>query len=259
MVQDKQPATVLVTGAARRLGQAIALDFARQGWRVAVHCHTSSVEAVGLVEKIERLGCKAIALEADLAREDQLLPLVEACAERLGPPTCLVNNAARFEWDSIWTLDTAGWQAHFDINLRAPVFLTQAFAKTLPERESGSVINMIDQKVWRLNPDFFSYTIAKSALWTATQTMAQALAPRIRVNAIAPGPVLPSRQQSGPAFERECRSTLLGRGATAEQVSAAIRFLLDTPSITGQMIALDGGQHLAWKGDSDERSDGAKG
>jgi len=165
-----------------------------------------------------------------------------------GPPTCLVNNAARFEWDTLATLDGETWQAQLDVNLRAPIFLAQAFAKALPEGPKGNVINLLDQKVLRPDPEYFSYTIAKAALWTATQTMAQALAPRIRVNAIAPGPVFKSLGQSQADFERECRSTLLQHAVGAEDVTAAIRFLIDTPSITGQMIALDAGQHLAWNG-----------
>ncbi|HLC08435.1 MAG TPA: SDR family oxidoreductase, partial [Methyloceanibacter sp.] len=224
-----------------------ALDFAIRGWRVAVHYHTASAEALSLVEEIERLGGKAVALAADLAKLDELSRLVAACAERLGPPSCLVNNAACFEWDSHPTLAAESWQSHLDVDLRAPIFLTQAFAKALPQETPGNVINMIDQRVWRLDPEFFSYTIAKSALWTATRTLAQALSPRIRVNAIGPGPVLPSHRQSAADFEAECRATPLRRGGTAEEVCATIRFLLDTPSITGQMIALDGGQHLQWR------------
>ena len=145
------------------------------------------------------------------------------------------------------TLDAKTWQATLDVNLRAPVFLTQAFAKALPQQQRGNVINLIDQKVLRLDPEHFSYTIAKSALWVATQTMAQALAPRIRVNAIAPGPVFKSEGQSEASFEREARATLLQQPVDAADVTAAIQFLLETPSITGQMITLDGGQHLAWK------------
>jgi NAD(P)-dependent dehydrogenase (short-subunit alcohol dehydrogenase family) len=247
MVEPQNSATALVTGAALRLGRAVALDLAKHGWRIGVHHHSSSAEADTLVAEIERLGSKAVALKADLTNDDQLRGLAQSCADALGAPTCLVNNAARFEWDSIDTLDWAGWQAELDVNLRAPIFLTQAFARTLPKDASGCVINMIDQRVWRLTPDFFSYTIAKSALWTATQTLAQALAPRVRVNALGPGPVLPNRRQSQADFERECRSTLLGRGATVEDVCRAVRFLLDTPSVTGQMIALDSGQHLAWR------------
>jgi NAD(P)-dependent dehydrogenase (short-subunit alcohol dehydrogenase family) len=247
MTEALEPAAALVTGAALRLGRAICLDLAKRGWRIGVHYHTSSAAAKSLMQDLDRLGAEAVALQADLTCEDQLLGLVERCRERLGPVTCLVNNAARFEWDTPETLDWAGWQAELDVNLRAPVFLAQAFAKALPKGTSGNVINMIDQRVWRLTPEFFSYTIAKSALWTATRTLAQALAPRIRVNAIGPGPVLPNRRQTEADFERECRSMPLGRGATPEEICAAIRFLLDTPSVTGQMIALDGGQHLAWR------------
>ena len=248
MPEMQNHATALVTGAALRLGRAIALDLATLGWRIGVHYQTSSTEAESLVEEIERLGSKALALPADLTSEAQLRGLVQSCAEELGPPTCLINNAARFEWDSIDTLDWAGWQAELDVNLRAPIFLIQEFGGTLPEDGSGCVINMIDQRVWRLTPEFFSYTIAKSALWTATRTLAQALAPRIRVNAIGPGPVLPSLRQSQEDFERECRAAPLGRAATVEEVCRAVRFLLDSPSVTGQMIALDSGQHLAWDG-----------
>ena len=252
MNRDNPPATVLVTGAGHRLGRTIALDLARAGWQVGVHYHTASAEAESLVATIEGLGGNALALQANLARQEELVALVQACAERLGTPVCLINNAARFERDSIFTLDAAGWQAHLDLNLRAPVFLTQAFARTLPEDALGHVINIVDQRVWRLTPDYFSYTIAKSALWTATQTLAQALAPRIRVNAIAPGPVLPSRHQSPADFEREWRISPLQRAVAPEEVSAAIRFLLASPSVTGQLIALDSGQHLAWDRGSDE-------
>lgn len=238
---------MLVTGAGRRLGRIIALDFANRGWRVGIHYRASAADALDLVTEIAGKGGKAAAFPADLARLDALAPLIEACAEALGPPSCLINNAARFEWDTLATLDGENWQAHLDVNLRAPIFLTQAFAKALPEGSSGNVINLIDQKVLRPDPEYFSYTIAKAALWSATQTMAQALAPRIRVNAIAPGPVLKGPGQSQADFERECRSTLVQRAVGGEEVTAAIRFLLDTPSITGQMMALDGGQHLAWQ------------
>jgi NAD(P)-dependent dehydrogenase (short-subunit alcohol dehydrogenase family) len=244
MNQPGAAATALVTGAGRRVGRAIAIDLARAGWRVGVHYHRSKAEAAGVVAEIERDGGRAAAFQADLARTDQFAPLIRDCAERLGPVTCLINSAAHYDWDDFAHLSLESWATHLDIDLRAPVFLTHAFAALLPETETGNVINLIDQKVWRLNPDFFSYTIAKSALWTATQTMAQALAPRIRVNAIAPGPVLPSHRQSQAEFEAECRDTPLGRGATLEEICGTVRFLLATPSITGQMIVLDGGQHL---------------
>jgi NAD(P)-dependent dehydrogenase (short-subunit alcohol dehydrogenase family) len=247
MTQDEDSGTVLVTGAGRRLGRSIALDFAVRGWRVGVHYRDSDQEALELVTEIVRDGGIAAAFGADLARLETIAPLLEACTEALGAPTCLINNAARFDWDVLDTLDAKTWQATLDVNLRAPVFLSQAFAKTLPRQKRGNVINLIDQKVLRLDPEHFSYTIAKSALWIATQTMAQALAPRIRVNAIAPGPVLKSRGQSEADFEREVRATLLQQPVDAADVTAAIQFLLKAPSITGQMITLDGGQHLAWK------------
>jgi NAD(P)-dependent dehydrogenase (short-subunit alcohol dehydrogenase family) len=244
MNQPAAVATALVTGAGRRLGRAIAMDLARAGWRVGVHYHRSEAEAAGVVAEIERDGGRAAAFRADLGRIEQFAPLIHACAEQLGPVTCLINNAAHYDWDNPESMSLESWTSHLDVDLRAPVFLTQAFAALLPETETGNVINLIDQKVWRLNPDYFSYTIAKSALWTATQTMAQALAPRIRVNAVGPGPVLPSHRQSQAEFEAECRDTPLGRGATPEEICRAVRFLLATPSITGQMITLDGGQHL---------------
>lgn len=244
MNEPEAAGTALVTGAGRRVGRAIALELAGAGWRVAVHYHRSEKEAAGVVAEIESHGGKAAAFSADLGHTEQLAPLVRACAEHFGPVTCLINSAAHYDWDDLTAMTLESWDTHLDIDLRAPVFLTQAFAALLPETQTGNVINLIDQKVWRLNPDFFSYTIAKSALWTATQTMAQALSPRIRVNAIAPGPVLPSHRQSQAEFEAECRETPLGRGATLEDICRAVRFLLATPSITGQMIAIDGGQHL---------------
>jgi NAD(P)-dependent dehydrogenase (short-subunit alcohol dehydrogenase family) len=246
MAEQSFHGTALVTGAGRRLGRAIAIGLAQSGWRVAVHYHASEEKAFAVVQEIESFGGRAVAVRADL-RLDDLGALVASCGRELGPLTCLINNAACFEWDTAETVDAETWQQHCDLNLKAPVFLTQAFAKALPEGETGNVINLIDQKVWRLDPGYFSYTIAKSALWTATQTLAQTLAPRIRVNAVAPGPVLPNRDQTNAEFEREYQSTLLKRPVSIEDVTAAIRFLLETPSITGQMIALDAGQHLAWE------------
>jgi NAD(P)-dependent dehydrogenase (short-subunit alcohol dehydrogenase family) len=246
MIQHGEAATAIVTGGGRRLGRAIARDFAARGWRVAVHHHASRDAAAALVAEIEAAGGCAIALEADLADSGQLTPLIDACAEALGPASCLVNNAACFEWDSLESLDAAGWNAHVDINLRAPVLLTQAFAKALPVERTGVVINILDQKVWRPSPDYFSYTVAKSALWSATRIMAQALAPRIRVNAVGPGPVFRSHRQTEADFEQECRDTLLASSVSAGQVSSAIHFLIENAAVTGQMIAVDSGQHLSW-------------
>ena len=246
MADQTSHGAALVTGASRRLGRAIAIDLAQSGWHVGVHYHASEQDALDVVAEIESLGGQAVALRADLSRLEDLEALVAACGAALGPVICLVNNAACFEWDSAETVAAESWQMHADLNLRAPVFLTQAFAKALPEGAEGNVINLLDQKVQRLNPDYFSYTIAKSALWTATQMLAQTLAPQIRVNAIAPGPVLPNRDQTEAAFEREWRATLLKRPISVDDVARAVRFLLETPSVTGQMIALDAGQRLAW-------------
>jgi NAD(P)-dependent dehydrogenase (short-subunit alcohol dehydrogenase family) len=248
MAQVKNDRTVLVTGAARRLGRIIALDFAKRGWRVGVHYRDSAAEAADLVREIARGGGTAASFAADLDRMDASEELIAACVTALGAPVCLINNAARFEHDTLATLDGRRWAAHLDVNLRAPIFLARAFAKTLPDHTSGNVINVIDQKVLHPDPDYFSYTIAKSALWTATQMMAQALAPRIRVNAVAPGPVFKAEGQSQSAFEQECRATPLQRAVSPEDVTAAIRFFLETPSVTGQMVALDNGQHLVSRG-----------
>jgi NAD(P)-dependent dehydrogenase (short-subunit alcohol dehydrogenase family) len=246
MAKTKDDRTALVTGAGRRLGRIVALDLAAHGWGVGMHYRASAAEAAAVVAEIERNGGKAAALAADLDRLDALPALIADCAATLGAPTCLINNAARFDRDTLATLDGATWQAQLDVNLRAPIFLTQAFAKALPDGMEGNVINILDQKVLRLTSDYFSYTIAKAALWAATQTMAQALAPRIRVNAIAPGPVLKHEGQSQSAFERESGATLLRRAVSAGDVASTVRFLLETPSITGQIIALDSGQHLAF-------------
>lgn len=238
------PKTVLITGAAKRIGRAIACDLASQGWRVGVHYRSSEADALALVTEIEKAGGHAKAFAADLADCEALDPLIADVAEALGPPQCLINNASEFLPDTIQTADRSTWDRHLDINLKAPVFLTQALVKHLPERTDANIINIVDQRVWKLTPDFFSYTISKAGLWTATRTLAQALAPRIRVNAIGPGPVLRSVHQTSGEFEAEQRSTLLGKGPSPQEIAAAVRFILDTPSLTGQMIALDGGQHL---------------
>ncbi|MEM7192301.1 MAG: SDR family oxidoreductase [Pseudomonadota bacterium] len=248
MNTDSREPSALVTGAARRLGRAIALDLAEHGWRVGVHYQSSEEEALSLVAEITASGGEAVALPADLTRLAALPSLIDACSAALGPVTCLINNAACFEWDWPGKFDEENWSQHHEVNLRAPVFLVKAFAEALPENANGNVINVIDQKVRALNPHHFTYTLAKSALWTATRTFAQALAPRIRVNAIAPGPVLPHKGQSDEDFDLECQDTLLGRAVPMDDITASIRFLIDTDSITGQMIALDGGRHLNWPG-----------
>jgi NAD(P)-dependent dehydrogenase (short-subunit alcohol dehydrogenase family) len=239
--------TALVTGAAKRIGRAIAIELSRAGWRVAVHHHSSGEDAEQTVSDIKAAGGEAIALQADLSNLDAVGELIPDCCENFGCPTCLINNASLFEHDRIETLTADGWHRHLDINLRAPVFLARAFAANLPGGEKGAVINLLDQRVWKLTPDFFSYTVSKSGLWTATRTLAQALAPDVRVNAIGPGPALANERQSAEDLKRQQRSTILQRGPELDEICAAVRFILDAPSMTGQMIALDGGQHLAWR------------
>lgn len=238
------PKVALVTGAARRIGREIAISLACDGWRVAVHYRNSRAEADAVVAEIVASGGRAHALEADLGNLDAIKRLVGNCTEVLGAPTCLINNASEFHLDTIGSLRPEMWDLHLDINLKAPVFLAQAMVARLPPDADGNIINIIDQRVWKLTPDFFSYTISKAGLWTATRTLAQALAPRIRVNAIGPGPVLRSIHQTDQEFADEWQSTLLKRGPTAEEIASAVRFILGAPAMTGQMIALDSGQHL---------------
>jgi NAD(P)-dependent dehydrogenase (short-subunit alcohol dehydrogenase family) len=250
MTMTTQPAsagTALVTGAAMRIGRAVATDLAAHGWAVGVHYNRSRAEAEAVVAEIAAAGGRAAALGADLASPAAVERLVPEAAGRLGPLTLLVNNASVFENDTVENLSQEGWREHIDVNLRAPVFLSQAFARQLPADAEGNIVNIIDMRVWRLTPLFLSYTVSKAGLWTATQTLAMALAPRIRVNGIGPGPVLPSKRQTREQFERQCRLTPLGHGTAPAEIAAAVRFIVASPSMTGQMIALDGGQHLPWR------------
>ncbi len=238
---------VLVTGAARRLGRAIALDFARRGWAVAVHVHTCDADAVSLVAEVAAAGGRAVIVAADLSEQADVEALIPAVVTKLGAPSCLINNASLFVYDDIATLTSGQWDKHFAINLKAPVFLAQALAQHLPQEAHGTIVNIIDQRVWKPTPHFVSYSGAKAALWAMTQTLAQGLAPRIRVNAIGPGPMLRSIHQAQADFDAQCAATPLRRGTNPDEILAAIRFILDAPAMTGQMIALDGGQHLAWQ------------
>lgn len=237
----------LVTGAGRRIGRVLALEAARAGYDVAVHYRTARDEAEGVVAEIVALGRRAVALPGELSDPDVGTALVGAARAALGPLTLLVNSASTFEDDRVGDLTADGWDRHMDANLRAPVLLAQAFAATLSPQGRGLVVNLIDQRVWRPNPQFFSYSVSKAGLWWATRTLAQALAPRIRVNAIGPGPVLASTHQGPGEFEAEAAATPLGAAVDPLELAAAMRYLIDAPSVTGQMIAVDGGQHLAWR------------
>lgn len=238
--------TALVTGAARRIGRALALEAARAGYAVAIHHRHAEEDAASLAAEIAALGGTSAILAADLSDPDAPRSLIEPAEKALGPVTLLVNNASAFNDDRF---GRAGehWDEHFAVNLRAPVMLAEAFAKHLPDGVEGLIVNILDQRVWRPNPQFFTYTLTKSALWTATQTMAQALAPRVRVNAIGPGPTLPSVHQSSTQFEAEVAGVPLQRQVSPQDIAAALRYLIEARSVTGQMIAVDAGQHLAWR------------
>lgn len=247
----------LVTGAGRRLGRAMALYLAGRGYDLAIHYAGSRDEAASVADEIRRMGRRAETVAADVLIEDQVQTLIPRAAEALGGPlSVLVNNASIFEHDDFATATRTSWDRHIESNLRAPFVLTQRFAAQVPDPLSdtagepvaqGLIVNMVDQRVWKLTPDFASYTIAKAALWALTQTSAQGLAPRVRVNAIGPGPTLQGGRQTAEAFAAQRAATVLQRGANPADITAALGFFLDSVAVTGQMIAVDGGQHLAWQ------------
>jgi NAD(P)-dependent dehydrogenase (short-subunit alcohol dehydrogenase family) len=240
------PRTALVTGAAQRLGGAMTLALAEAGFDIAIHCNRSRDAAEAMLAEVRSLGRRGVVLQADLADEAQVTGLVAQAEAALGPIGVLVNNASAFERDEWHDATRESWDAHIEPNLRAPFVLTQHFAKRLRPDAEGVVVNMLDQRVWSLTPHFTSYTVAKAGLWALTQTLALALAPRIRVNGIGPGPALPSPRQTPAQFARQSASVPLGHGTSAAEVARALLAILALPSMTGQMIALDGGQHLQW-------------
>lgn len=234
----------LVTGAGRRIGAALATAAADAGFDVLIHYHKSRREAEALASALVGQGRKAIPIGADLADPDTPRTLATAAP---GPLTLLVNSASEFIDDRVGAIDGQDFDRMLAVNLRAPVLLSQAFAAALDAGRQGLIVQLTDQRVWRPTPQYFSYSLSKSALWAATKTLAQALAPRIRVNAIGPGPTLPSIHQAPGEFESEAAAVPLGHGPQVEELGAALRYLIDAPSVTGQMIAVDGGQHLAWR------------
>jgi len=237
MIAETIPRAALITGAAHRIGQAIALELASHGFDIAIHCDTSTAAAEETRTRIETMGRRAVVLRADLATEEQATRLLPRATEAFGPIGVLVNNASRFDRDEWHDATRSSWDAHIEPNLRAPFVLIQAFARALPALAEGVVINMIDQRVWSLTPHFVSYTISKAGLWALTQTMALALAPRIRVNAIGPGPALPSSRQTEIQFARQAASVPLGHGTDPAEIARAAFGILSLPAMTGQMIA----------------------
>ena len=249
--------SALVTGAATRIGKEIALGLAAQGVNIVVHYMSSHEEAEDVVEVAKTYGVRAAALKANLlndAEVKQLIPRATSLIE--APLNILVNNASIFEYDNIETVSIESWDRHIGSNLKAPLFLIQEFAKHVPDGISdingenmpqGNIVNIVDQRVLKKTPEFLTYSLAKMGLWSLTQTAAQALAPKIRVNAIGPGPTLKGHRQKEDHFRKQRQNTILQRGSAATEISDALIFILKSPSMTGQLICIDGGQHLAWK------------
>ena len=251
-----EPRSLLITGAGQRIGRALALQFGAQRCAVAVHYNGSAENAEQVAHQIVQTGGRATTVRADLADPDAVERMVHKSVQQLECPlSALINNASMFEFDTWtdWTIEQ--WDRQLDVNLRAPAQLMRCFAaQDLASVADPAILNIIDQRVWNLSPNFTTYTISKAALWAATQTAAQGLAPHIRVNAIGPGPVLQSVHQTVEAFQAQCCGTPLERGTNPEEIYQAARFLLASPAMTGQMIALDGGEHLDWRTASMEHS-----
>ena len=241
---EPRPGAALVTGGARRIGRAIVLALAARGHDVAIHHRGSVEDAEALAEEVRALGRRAAVVSADLTDEAQVRALIPAAAA-LGPISVLVNNASVFEDDRVGDLSRQTWDLHLETNLRAPVVLAEAFAEQAPD--GSSIVNLLDQRVLKPDPRFFSYALSRNGLWWATRTLAQALAPRIRVNGVGPGPTLASIHQSEAEFAAEQAAMPLGHGSSPEDIAQAVAYLVDARSVTGQMIAVDAGQHLAWQ------------
>lgn len=241
--------TALVTGGSQRVGRSICQGLVAAGYKVAIHYNSSAAPAEALAAELNEAhgdgGTIAVAVKADLADGAETRTLMQRAIDQIGPIGLLVNNASLFEEDSLDDIDDDTWDRHFAVHVKAPSLLASAFAAQKPE--DGLIINIIDERVWKLTPNFTSYTLSKSTLWTATQTMAQALAPNIRVNAIGPGPTLPSYRQTQEDFDEQLQALLLKRSPDLSEFTNTILFYAGAKSVTGQMICLDGGQHLGWQ------------
>ena len=238
----------LVTGAGVRIGRALSLELAAMGYDIAIHYRSSQEEARALANEVEQLGKKTTLVQADLAREDDVSKIIATAREALGPITLLINNASVFEDDSVASMSRRSWDKHIETNLRAPIKLAQDFAAQAPKDANANIINIIDQRVLKPTPRFFSYALSKSALYAATTTLAQALGPDgIRVNAIAPGPILRNARQSEEDWQRQNEATILGQGANPDAICGGVRYLVNATAVTGEMISIDGGQRLTWQ------------
>jgi len=237
---------LLITGSATRVGRSIALHFAEKGWNIAIHYFSSSLKAKNLKKIIEQKGSKVSLIKADLRNKKQVEKIVIKAKQQLGTIDCLINNAALFEKDDISNFTTKSWNDHLNINLLAPTILTRQFARQASKKNISNIINIIDQRVFKLAPIFMSYTLSKSALYTLTKTMAMRLGPNIKVNGIAPGPTIKSKRQSTKYFNRQAKSTLLKKPVGVEDICDTVEFLINNNSLTGQVIAVDSGQNLNW-------------
>ena len=235
----------LITGGARRIGRVLAATAAEAGFDVAIHVRAVDEAAEASAAEIRSRGRKAAILSGDLRREAATVALVGEAEAELGPVTLLVNSASVFERDSFQDMNRASWDLHVETNLRAPLVLSQVFARRMPADREGLIVNILDQRVLDPGADFFSYTLSKAALWDATRMLARALAPRVRVNGIGPGPTLPSTHQDAAAFQAEAEATLLKRPVAPGEIGAALTYLIDAKAVTGQMMAVDSGQHLS--------------
>ncbi|HZT86466.1 MAG TPA: SDR family oxidoreductase [Stellaceae bacterium] len=250
--QARSIRAALVTGGAKRVGAALVRALAEDGWIVVLHYHNSEAEALALAAGLAAAGRVCLPVQADLSRQADIESLIPRALDLLAPVSgrlrCLVNNASSFVYDSIASMRWETWTGHLDPNLAAPAFLSQAFARTVGEDERGWIINMLDQKIEALNPDFFSYTVSKFGLLGLTRLLALALRPRIRVHGIAPGIALPSGKQTAERFEKAWAKSPLGRNATVAEIVAAARLLLNARCVSGSVIVIDGGESLANQG-----------
>jgi NAD(P)-dependent dehydrogenase (short-subunit alcohol dehydrogenase family) len=237
----------LVTGAAKRLGRAIALDLAAAGWNVVIHYNGSEEDADSAAQAARAFGADAATVKCDLSKEAETATLVDRAVREIGPLTALINSASLFENDDWQSATRQSWDDHMEVNLRAPLLLSQLFASQLPENTKGNIVNIIDQRVLKPTPQFLSYSVSKAGLYWLTTTLAQGMGPRIRVNAVGPGPTLKNPRQSDEDFDRQRDATILKHGANPADICGAVRYLLEAEAVTGQMIAVDGGQHLIWQ------------
>ena len=238
--------TVLITGGSQRIGKIICQIMAKEGWNIAIHFNKSEKKTKELSSSLKKYNIKTACIKADLSKEKELKNLFSKARKSLGPINCLINNVSTFEIDSIDNINKKKWNYHMSVNLWAPIFLIKEFKKNLLKRTKGNIINIVDQRVLNLTPFFTTYTLTKSSLWTLTKTLAMALAPNIRVNAIGPGPTFASKRQTKKKFEKQWKSTLLNKPVDAKEIADAILFILNSKSITGHLIPIDSGQHLGW-------------